>query len=115
MKGIMRSLDAVCTNATVQDVSIDVWDNNVPVRWKLLAGIDANNAVTVVQVGWRRGREFYPFYGFPAGLAGYCYPVAIDVMLPGEFQPTARFYGATLGDMLSVYAAGEVDTGESGG
>jgi len=102
-------MTVVCTNATVQDVSIDVWDRGANVRWRQVCGIDRDNAPTTLEVGLKRGREYYPFRAATPAAAARSVRLLGQVLAPGNFVPTARFYGATLGDTLELHVAGEVE------
>ena len=105
---VIRSMTALCTNATVQDVSIDEWNNNVNMIWREVTGIDRSNAPTLLEVGVKRGGNFYPFRSNTPGAAGRSVRLHGQFTAPGQFCPTARFWGATLGDTLELYVAGEV-------
>ena len=107
--GIIGRQDNVCTNATVQDVRLDVWEHSEHIRWKQVSGIDETSAATLCQVGWSRGEQFFPFRGGNLAALGRSIRLFGDVCLPGEYVPTARFYGATLGDTLILTAAGEIE------
>ena len=109
-KGIIRSMSAVCTNATVQDVQLDAIRNDMHIRWKQVTGIDETGAATTCQVGFKRGTQFYPLRGANIAAANRSVRLWGDVHLPGEFVPCARFYGATLADTLLLVAAGEVES-----
>jgi len=108
MEYIIRSMQAICTNATVQDVSIDAWPYDVVATWREVTGIDRDSAPTTIEVGVKRSREFYPFRAATPGAAARSVRLHGCFSAPGDFQPTARFYGATLGDMLELYVAGEI-------
>jgi len=106
---IIRSMTVVCTNNTVQDVSIDVWDRGANVRWRQVCGIDRDNAPTTIEVGVKRGREFYTFRAATPAAAARSVRLLGEFVCSGDFVPTARFYAATLGDTLELYVAGEVE------
>ena len=101
----------ICTNTTVQDVSLDMWGTPTHVTWTNISGIDEDSAATLIQVGWLRGGAFYPFQGGPAVAAGNTVRLFTETCLPGEYRPTARFFGATLGDRLSVFGIGRIAHG----
>jgi len=106
---IISRRDVVCTNATVQDVRLDVWEHAKCIRWKQISATDESSSVTLCQVGWSRGTVFYMFRGAQIAALGRSVRLFGDVILPGEYVPTARYYGATLGDTLVLTAAGELE------
>jgi len=106
---IIRSMNAVCTNDTVQDVYIDEWPNTVNIRWKQITAIDATGSVTCAQVGVIRANDFYPFRAAALGAAHRSVRFYGDLLVPGSYAPCARFYGATLGDELQLFVAGELE------
>lgn len=108
-RGILRAKHTVCTSTVQQDVSLDAFNPGCCIRWKQITGIDEDAATTLIQVGWKRNDEFFPFRGAVTAAAGRSVRLFGDVRLPPEYRPTARFFGATLGDDLAVYAAGEME------
>jgi len=110
VRAIIRSMIEVCTNATVQDVSLDEWAAGTMVRWRNIAAIDRDNAPTTLEVGVKRGRQFFPFRAETPGAAARSVRLHGAFLAPGQYRPTARFYGATLGDSLELYVSGEVES-----
>ena len=108
MKPIVAIRVDICTNATVQDVSLDSIENDFPVTWRHIAGINETTANTLTQIGWKRGRTFYPIHGAAPAALGRDVRIMSAATVPGNFKPTARFYGATAGDSLVLVAIGEV-------
>lgn len=105
---IIRSMSKVCSNTTYQDVSLDTWPPDVVIRWTQIAGIDDSSAPTAIQVGLKRSSFFYPFRGAAPGAADRSVGIRGTVKAPGDFVPCARFLGASSGDVLQLYVAGEI-------
>jgi len=105
---VIRSMRAVCDDATVQDVSIDEWGTYATLRWTQIMGMDRTNVTTLTEVGLKRSSQFYPFRAATPAAAGRSIQCSGEILAPGDFAPTVRFRGATLGDALEVYVAGEV-------
>jgi len=105
---IMRNATMLCTNVIMDELSLDRWGDAQKVRWKMISGTNETGITTTIQLGWKRGREWYPFEGANAAAAQRSIWMFADVCLPGDFIPTARFYVAAVGDMLVLTAAGEL-------
>lgn len=108
---IVRSMSTVCSNTTSQDVVLDTRDPREQIRWTQIMGLDRTNAPTTLEVGLKRGSEFYPFNAETPGAAARCIKIDGTVTAPGDFVPCARFLGATSADKLELYAAGYVEEG----
>jgi len=99
----------LCTSIVMNEIQLDRFGEGQRIRWKMLSGTNDTGATTTIEVGWKRGREWYPFRGGAAAAANRCIRLFGDVCLPSEFIPAARFYVAAVGDVLVLTAAGEVE------
>jgi len=105
---VIRKATMLATNIVMVELSLDQWGDAQIVRWKQLSAFNDTGATTTIVVGWKRGRQFYPFRGGPGVAANRSIRLFGDVCLPGDFIPTARFYVAAVGDVLVLTAAGEI-------
>lgn len=105
---IIRKMQALCTSDVTQDVSIDTWPADVHIHWEQISGINRGGATTTIEVGLKRGSEFYSFRAGNAGDADRSVRLLGDLNAPGDFRPTARFLVAAVGDMLELTCAGYI-------
>jgi len=108
MNFIIRREVHVCTDVVLQDVSVDRWPAHVRIRWEQISGVNRTSATTTIEVGVKRDAEIYGFRSGPAVALNRSVRMHGELFLSGEYRPTARFRGATLGDMLELNCAGVI-------
>lgn len=111
---IIRSMSALCTSGTSQDVQLDAWPYDICILWERVVGIDVDNTTTLTLVGLKRGGEFYVARAATPGAAGRSIHTVAGVEATGEYVPCARFEGATVGDTLQLFAFGVIQPHEEG-
>lgn len=109
MKTILRSMTAVCSNATTQDVTLDIRESSEMIRWTQIVGLDRTTAPDTLEVGLKRGSSFYVLNAETPGAAARCIKTSGTATAPGDFVPCARFLGANTSDVLELYAAGVIE------
>ena len=107
---IIRSMSAVCTSVTSQDVELDWRPREQAIRWSQIVAVDRTSAPTTLEIGLKRAGSFYILNAETPSAAARSVRMHGTVIAPGEFVPAARFRGATLNDVLELYACGEVLT-----
>lgn len=107
MSTIIGSMATVCSDETSQDVVLDMRPIEPEIRWTQITAIDDTSTATCIQVGLKRASEFYPFRGAAQGAADRSVSIRGTITAPGDFVPCARFLGATSGDKLLLYVAGQ--------
>jgi len=106
MDFIIRREVSVCTNDVVQDVSVDRWPADARIRWEQISGVNRTSATTTIEVGVKRDVELYGFRSGGAAAVDRAVRMHGELFLSGDYRPTARFRGATLGDILELTCAG---------
>lgn len=106
LEPIIRSMSAVCTDETSQDVQLDNWPYQTRIAWCRIVGIDVDNAPTLILVGLKRGSQLYVARSGTPGAAGRSIHAITEVEASGEYVPCARFEGATADDVLQLFAFG---------
>ena len=109
MDFIVRKVTVICTTAVSQDVSVDRWPADKLIRWTQITGVGRSGPATTIEVGLKRSREFYCFRGAVPAAANCSVDMPGLVTASGEFRPTARFKGATVGDTLELNCAGVIE------
>jgi len=105
---IIRKMTVLCTSIVSQDVSIDAWPNEKTILWDQISGVNRTGATTTIEIGLKRGDEFYGFRAANAAAANQSVETYMGVHAPGDFRPTARFLVAAVGDMLELNCAGHI-------
>jgi len=109
MEFIVRKVTAICTSAALQDVSVDRWPADKCICWTQISGVSRSGPATTIEVGLKRSREFYCFRGAVPAVSNCSVDMPGLVTASGEFRPTARFRGATLGETLELNCAGVIE------
>jgi len=90
----------------MQDLSLDALPADVVIHWDEVQAIDRDNTTTLTEVGVKRGREFYSFRTGTPGAAARGISLSGGFWAPGDYIPTARFWGATAADVLELHVCG---------
>jgi len=106
MGAIMQEKMNLCTNATVQDVMLDAYEDNRLIHWTAINAIEREAAPTTLEIGLMRNGVFYSLRSETPGAAARGVHLRGDLRASGQFVPCARFWGATLTNHLELYAAG---------
>jgi len=103
---IVDRVVAVCEDATYQDVVLDRLQRPKWYTWYEITGIDRTNKPDCIEVGVKRGRQFYTFRSSTVGAANVGVRLHGRTFATWEFVPCARIWGATLGDELELIVNG---------
>ena len=109
MRSIVSSVSGVSTGGAYDDLNIDKRTVEEDVVWTHLAARDVTTAPTSIGLYLRQGSSMYLLKEANPVTANLAVDVSPGVHVPGDWQPVARFTGATLADVLELYAYGYVE------
>jgi len=103
---IVRRVMNLCTSIVSQDVALDVANPNGDYTWWQISGINRTGVTTTIEVGLKRGNEFYCFRAGAAAAVDRSIRVFGEACAPPGFVPCARFKVAAVGDELELVVSG---------
>lgn len=109
-KAIIRSLSMVSAGGTYDDLFLDDWPVGQLICWCRLVALDRTTDLTRIELSLLRGSERYVLKSSNITAAALSAHTSETFAAPGDFRVGARFYGATDGDVLELYAFGEIVT-----
>ena len=105
---IVRRVMNLCTSIVSQDVSLDVAAFPGVYTWHEITGVNRTNATTTIEIGLKRGREFYAYRCANAVAADRSVRLQTHIVAPEGFVPCARFKVAVAGDELELIVNGHL-------
>ncbi len=105
---IIRSIEAVITNTTEQDIEIPGREGNFQYCFDRLTLLDVSNSPTTVQIGLKAGTSETILDGKANPGANVPFTVQGKIFAPSTYRPFARFTGATSGDKVKFFVYGYI-------
>lgn len=96
----IRTITVLCTDTDFQDVVIDHAVRGKLIKWSRFHAHDYDHTPESILIGFKTGSQFYPIAGNYYTDNEEAWDASVDFMLGDEYQPVARFTGATSGDEL---------------
>jgi len=90
------------------DLFLDAWGADDNIIWYRITARDYTTDVTRIELLFKRGSSEYVIDSQVITAAALAATIESVLHAPGDFRVGARFVGATLGDVLELYAFGEI-------